>query len=135
MTMAGFCETVSSVIDSLPADFRKHLENVAVDVHARPSARILRQQGHSSRSWRSMLGYFEGRPLTVQQYGEHYPNRITLFKESIEAMSRSVAEIRYEIRRTLIHELAHHFGFSEDDLEDFEAIDSPFDEPEPTEEP
>jgi predicted Zn-dependent protease with MMP-like domain len=80
------------------------------------------------------MGLFLGQALTEQEYGVPHPNRVVLFKHSIEAASRSRDEIAYEIRRTVIHELAHHFGFSEDDLEEFESMPSPFDGDEPTEE-
>jgi predicted Zn-dependent protease with MMP-like domain len=74
------------------------------------------------------MGLFEGTPLTEQAYGAHAPNRIVLFKQPIERACRSRAEIAYEIRRTVIHELAHHFGYSEEELEAFEAAASPFDD-------
>ena len=43
------------------------------------------------------------------------------------ATRERLSEVRYEIRRTVLHELAHHFGYSESDLDDFEAQESPFD--------
>ena len=135
MSMAKFCETVTEVIESLPEPFAECLENVVVDVEERPSPRVLREQGLRADEWSELFGYFEGAPITEQHFGEHHPNRVTLFKQSIEAASRSVSEIRYEIRRTLIHELAHHFGYSEDDLEEFESKESPFDNEDFTEEP
>ena len=75
----------------------------------------------------TLMGLFEGRAVTEQEYGEHLPNRILLFKRPIEEVCRSRAEIAYEIRRTLVHELAHHFGYSEEDLEEYESRQSPFD--------
>jgi predicted Zn-dependent protease with MMP-like domain len=128
LTMRAFCEIARQVIDQLPDPFREKLENVVVDVESRPSAARLREEGLGPEEWDQLLGYFEGAPLTDQSYGERHPNRITVYKDSIEVASRSAAEIAYEIRRTLMHELAHHFGFSEEDLESFEAKPSPFDE-------
>jgi predicted Zn-dependent protease with MMP-like domain len=125
--MTEFCRTVREVIESLPEPFAACLENVAVDVEQRPSARTLRRLGYRPNDKHGPLGLFQGIPFTHQLYGERYPNRITLYKRSIEAVSRSREEIAYEIRRTVIHELAHHFGYSEDDLEEFESIESPFD--------
>jgi predicted Zn-dependent protease with MMP-like domain len=135
LSMTMFSKTVEEVIDALPEPFRSHLENVVVDVEERPSARVLHEQGLGPDEWAEILGYFDGEPLTEQQYGEHPPNRITLYKQSIEAACRSIDEIRYEIRRTVMHELAHHFGYSEDDLDEFESIDSPFDQDDTKEEP
>ena len=55
------------------------------------------------------------------------PNRILLFQRAIESRCRSVEEVHYDIRVLLLHELAHHFGYEESDLDDFEAQPSPFD--------
>jgi predicted Zn-dependent protease with MMP-like domain len=79
----------------------------------------------------TLMGLFEGRAITEQEYGEHLPNRILLFKRPIEEVCRSRAEVAFEIRRTLIHELAHHFGYSEEDLEEYESRPSPFDAEQP----
>lgn len=125
--MESFCEIVRHEMEQLPEQFREKLENVVVDVQTRPSLGLLCKHGLASDQWAQLFGYFEGQPLTEQAYGVAHPNRITVFKDPIEAASRSHAEVAYEIRRTLIHELAHHFGFSEDDLEDFESRPSPFD--------
>ena len=134
LTMKDFCSLVEQIIHDLPDPFHGYLENVAVDVEPRPSVRTLRSVDMAPHEWNELLGLFEGTALTEQEFGERHPNRITLYKQSIEAASRSREEIAYEIRRTLIHELAHHFGFSEDDLETFEASPSPFDD-HTTEEP
>ena len=122
-----FLAIVDRVVHDLPEPFRTHLQNVAVDVEERPSKQTLREAGYRPDEWGQLLGLFQGSPLTEEDYGEHHPNRITLYKQSIEAASRSRAEVEYEIRRTLIHELAHHFGYSEDDLDEFESAPSPFD--------
>ncbi len=75
----------------------------------------------------TLLGLFTGRAVTEQEYGEHAANQILLFKRPIEEACRNRAEVAYEIRRTLIHELAHHFGYSEEDLEEYESRPGPFD--------
>jgi predicted Zn-dependent protease with MMP-like domain len=127
LSLREFSAIIDNVVRNLPEPFRAHLENVAVDVEQRPSARTLRQLGLAPHEWDELMGLFEGAALTEQNFGEHHPNRIVLYKQSIEAACRSRAEIEYEIRRTVIHELAHHFGYSEEQLEEFEAAPSPFD--------
>ena len=128
MSLDEFCRLVEQVLDELPQVFRNHLENVVVDVEMQPSARVRRELDISPDE--PLLGLFQGAPLTEQEYGEFHPNRIVLYKRSIEAVCRSRREVAYEIRRTVMHELAHHFGFSEEDLDFYEAMPSPFDSPE-----
>jgi len=95
-------------------------------VELEPSAELLEELEMDPQK-DTLMGLFEGFAVTEQEYGEHLPNRILLFKRPIEEVCRSRAEIAYEIRRTLVHELAHHFGYSEEDLEAYEAQQSPFD--------
>jgi predicted Zn-dependent protease with MMP-like domain len=133
LTLKDFCAIVEQVIANLPEPFHGYLENVAVDVELRPSDRTLRNVGLLPDEWGELMGLFEGKALTEQEFGEHHPNRISLYKDSIESVCHSRDEIAYEIRRTVIHELAHHFGYSEDDLEEFESIPSPYDEGPPDE--
>ena len=121
-----FCNLVRQVVASLPRQFRKHLENVVVDVEPRPSPRTLRLLGMEADQSLNLMGLFEGKPIPQQAYREHHPNRIVLFQDSIEAKCDSPEEVRYEVRRTILHEVAHHFGFSEEDLEPFESVPSPY---------
>lgn len=128
LTLDEFCEVVARAIDTVPPPFRAHLDNVVVDVEDRASRRVLEEQGLAADEWDELLGLFDGRALTEQEFGERHPNRITLFQRAFERSCDSRAEIEYEVRRTIVHELAHHFGYSEDDLEVFESMPSPFDD-------
>jgi len=124
--MDEFVEVARKVMGELDEPFRKWLENIVVDVELEPSAELLEELEMDPQK-DTLMGLFEGFAVTEQEYGEHLPNRILLFKRPIEEVCRSRAEIAYEIRRTLVHELAHHFGYSEEDLEAYEAQQSPFD--------
>ena len=126
LTEDDFCRTVEEVLAALPPQFLPWLENTVVDVQRYPDSRLQRQLGIGPKH-RRLMGLFEGSPVTEQGYEMRLPNRIYLFQRAIVSRSRSVEEVRYEIRRTLLHELAHHFGYSESDLDDFEAQPSPFD--------
>jgi predicted Zn-dependent protease with MMP-like domain len=127
LSLDEFCEVARQVVDELPEPFHRWLENVVVDVEMEPSAKLLRRM-KMDPGRETLMGLFEGRAVTEQDYGDHLPNRILLFKRPIEAACRSRAEVAYEIRRTVIHELAHHFGYSEEELAEFEARESPFDD-------
>ena len=127
LSMEEFCDVARQVVDELPEPFYRWLENVVVDVELAPSRKLLRRM-EMDPDRETLMGLFEGHAVTEQGYGDHLPNRILLFKHPIEEACRSRAEIAYEIRRTVIHELAHHFGYSEEELEEFESRQSPFDE-------
>ena len=122
----AFCQAVDEVVRSLPAQFLAWLENVVIEVERYPDARLQRQMRLGPRHI-GLMGLFEGHYVTKQEYGMAMPNRILLFQRAIESRCRSVEEVHYEIRRTVLHELAHHFGYEESDLDDFEAQPSPFD--------
>lgn len=123
------------VCDEMPQPFLAWMKNVVVDVRNRPSRRMLRNVGLDPDE-DDLLGLFEGVPVTEapsildETAGGFTLNRVWLFREPILAVSRSKEEAAYEIRRTIIHELAHHFGWSEEDLDEFESQPNPFDEPE-----
>jgi predicted Zn-dependent protease with MMP-like domain len=126
LSMDDFVAIAQRVIAELDEPFKQWLVNVVVDVELEPTRRMLREVGLDPRQ-DTLLGLFVGRAVTEQEYGEHAPNQILLFKLPIEEACRSRQEVAYEIRRTLIHELAHHFGYSEEDLAEYEARQSPFD--------
>lgn len=125
--MREFVRAAQRVIESLPEPFRVWLDNVLVDVELSPSPKMLADLGMAPDE--TLFGLFIGAPIGEREGGEIPFNRILLFKRPIEESCDSTAEIEYEIRRTLLHELAHHFGFEENDLDAFEAKPSPFQRP------
>lgn len=129
----AFYWAVESELAKLPTEFRPYLENLVIDVETAPSRQLLRELGVPRGE--TLFGLFQGRGIDEMEYGHASPNRIVLFKEPIEQQCGSEAEIHYEIRRTLLHELGHHFGFSEEDLEFFESQPNPFDDADGTAEP
>lgn len=126
LTLAEFCDIVRQVLDELPEQFKPYLENVVVDVERVPSRRLLRKLGMSGAGT-TLLGLFEGPAPGEREFGIAPPVRIRIFKRPIERLCRNRQEVAYEVRRTVIHELAHHFGFEEEDLQEFESRPSPFD--------
>ncbi len=117
-----FCDAVQEAVASLPEPFQKYLENVVVDVQEEPSDRdyaALEARGSEPGST-LLLGLFIGVPLTSQGYGDRHPNVVKIFRRPMEQVSRTRGALLRNIRATVIHEFAHHFGFSEEQLEDFE---------------
>jgi predicted Zn-dependent protease with MMP-like domain len=124
--MHEFCDVVHQTIAELPQPFFGWMENVVVDVELEPPDELLDEMGFDGDDY-DLFGVFEGLEVTEQEYGVHQPNRIVIFKGPLESACRNRDELKYEIRRTVIHELAHHFGYSEEDLEEFESQPSPYD--------
>jgi predicted Zn-dependent protease with MMP-like domain len=101
-----------AILTELPPDLRAEAETVILDVVSEPTPQ-------QAEKWdRNILGLYEGVPL-VERLADSVllqPDRITLFQQPLQAIARTEVELRHHIRRTLIHELGHFFGFDEDEL-------------------
>lgn len=117
MQRQKFTEIVEEVLDSLPREFRKRIRNVAVLVEDLPPDQLSRQ---TKRSRRLLLGLFRGVPTTQKSvFGlPTGPDYVVLYQKNIEAVCSSEAEVREQIRRTVIHEMGHYFGMDENQLKD-----------------
>ncbi|MFQ5877568.1 MAG: metallopeptidase family protein [Acidobacteriota bacterium] len=119
MNRARFERLVREALDALPDNLRARLDNVAVVVEDRPSRRQARILGEGGDR---VLGLYEGEPLTERdaRYSLAFPDRITIFQANVEAACRTEAEVREEVRKTVLHEIAHHFGIEDDRLDDLD---------------
>jgi predicted Zn-dependent protease with MMP-like domain len=104
---------VRQAVRGLPPDFRYRLENLDIVVERRPSSRRLHQgrvpPGHT------LLGLYLGVPQTHRGSGYSYalPDRIIIFQEPIQRIVSSEEELVEQVRATVIHEIAHHFGIDD----------------------
>jgi predicted Zn-dependent protease with MMP-like domain len=100
-----FEEMVSAALDSLPEDLGRLMRNVAVTVEHDPGPP-------------GLLGLYQGIPLTARttQYAGVLPDRITIYRQAICAISRTEADVVDQVRRTVIHEVGHYFGISDERL-------------------
>ncbi len=116
-----FERMVAAVLDDLPQDIARYLENVEVVVAWWPTRSQLRRAGIPPG--RTLLGLYEGVPLTRRgiSYGLVPPDKITLFQGPLQAQARDLEDLRAHVRRTLLHELAHHFGISDERLRELGA--------------
>ena len=112
----AFEQLVSRALDDLPEWVQQHMDNVAVMVAAWPSPAQLRVVG--TTRGRLLLGLYEGVPLTHRGRGYQLipPDRITLFQGPLEQVAASVPDLVRQIRRTVIHEVAHHYGLSDEEI-------------------
>ncbi len=121
MTRDHFRALVAEAIDSIPARFAQAMTNIAVVVEDRPSAQLLADMEMEPGD--SLFGLYEGTPLPERTWGHgnHLPDRITLFQRVIEDECDGDEDaIVMEIGDTLIHELGHYFGLSEDEIMEIE---------------
>ena len=114
---ARFEALVAAALDELPDDILSLLDNVAVVVADEPTAEQLRDVGLLDRG-ELLLGLYEGVPLThrTSAYGLVLPDKITLFQRALESICPDEATLREEVQFTVVHELAHHFGISDERL-------------------
>ena len=112
MTRKAFEELVSEALGRLPADVLAWMDNVVVIVQSFPTLQERREMGLKSRY--QLLGLYYGVPLTERaDYNFAVPDRIVLFQRAIEAECTTAMDVVEEIRRTVLHELAHHFGMDD----------------------
>ena len=100
-----FEDMVAEALDGLPPELGRLMRNVAVTVEHNPGPR-------------GLLGLYEGIPLTsrTSQYAGVLPDRITIYRLAICAICRTEAEVADQVRRTVVHEVGHHFGIDDDRL-------------------
>ena len=110
-----FKELVKEALDSLPKEFGKKLNNVSVTVDYYPTPYQLRKANIPPYSL--LFGLYEGVPQTKRGiYYSNIPDKITIFKNAIEQVCQTEEKIKEKVRQTLIHEIGHHFGLSEEEL-------------------
>ena len=116
MERRAFEQLVTQALDELPDDVLAHLDNVEVVVETLADPDTLRQVG--VRDPMGLLGFYHGIPLTERGQGFNLvlPDKISIYQLPIERLCRTPEAIRAQVRRTVIHELAHHFGIDDDRL-------------------
>ena len=117
MKREHFVKIVEEELDSIPREFRSRIRNVAVLVEDMPPNQPSPQPGQQRRL---LLGVFHGVPTTKKSVFNlpTGPDYVVLYQKNIEAGCSSEAEIREQIRLTVIHELGHYFGMDEEQLKD-----------------
>jgi predicted Zn-dependent protease with MMP-like domain len=120
MTRDQFRQLVSEALDTIPSRFRRHLRNIAIVVEDEPSAALLAEMEVEPPD--TLFGLYQGTPLTDRRwdYGNVLPDRIVIFQGPIEDVSETEDDVVTEIGETLIHEVGHYFGLSEEEIEAIE---------------
>ena len=102
-------------MDELPPAFLSRMENVDVVVEDWASPTQLLGSGLEEAE--TLLGLYEGIPMPDRyDYNLVLPDKITLFQKAIESICRTESDVVAEVRATVVHEVAHHFGIDDDAL-------------------
>ncbi len=115
-----FEDLVAEALDELPEAFQNALDNVDVVVESEPSPE---QQRRLAAPGSSLLGLYEGVPRTrrTSAYGIVAPDKITIFEGPIRRHARDEGSLKRLVQRTVLHEIAHHFGISDERLKELGA--------------
>jgi predicted Zn-dependent protease with MMP-like domain len=117
VSKAHFYELIEAALRELPEQFAEFLEEVPVEVRDQPEESQLRK----ARVGRGglLLGLYVGRPRTLRSVEDSgtLPDVIYIFQQPIEAVCNSEEELIRQVRVTVLHEIGHHFGLGEEDLE------------------
>jgi predicted Zn-dependent protease with MMP-like domain len=109
--MDEFEDLVDQAVASLPDDLRTFMSNVAVVVEDEPPAGL------------PLLGLYQGVPLTrrTSGYAAVPPDKITIYRGPLERLTGGEPErLREQVRRVVLHEIAHHFGISDERLRELD---------------
>ena len=118
MNRAYFEQLVDEAIESLPDEVLGWLDNVAIVVGGWPTPEQMAQAG--LRSGALLFGLYVGVPKIQRgfTFGETVPDKIVIFQGPIERVYHTPEQIREQVRKTVLHEIGHHFGLDEWDLRD-----------------
>jgi predicted Zn-dependent protease with MMP-like domain len=120
VTRKQFEAHVADALASIPRRFRDAMENIAIVVEDEPSRDLLEEMEIEPPD--TLLGLYQGVPLTERRwdYGNALPDRVLIFQGPHERESEDEDDLVVCIAETLIHEIGHYFGLSEEEIEEIE---------------
>lgn len=130
--MKTFGRIVARVMETLPEAFHPYLDNVVVDVATEPDVDTLRSVGITDEEiadGETLFGLFVPMPIPAEDLNESedIPHRLIIYKRPLEdEFLPDRRQFLLEVRKTVIHELAHHFGWTDEELETFDDTPDPF---------
>jgi len=120
MTREAFEQLVADALSGIPRRFRDAMTNIVISVEAEPSRGLLREMEIEPPD--TLFGLYQGTPLTERRWdhGNGLPDRILLFQGPHEREAEDEDELIASIGETLIHEIGHYFGLSEEEIDEIE---------------
>lgn len=118
MSKERFAELVERALADVPPAFEPYLEEVAIEIRDRPTRKQLRSVGLTNDQL--LLGLYHGRPRDQRSVLDSgvMPDVIYIFQEDVEDACKDEADLVEQVRITVLHEIGHHFGMDEDDLDE-----------------
>ena len=118
VSKAQFSKLVERALAELPEQFANFLEEVPVEIRDRSTPK--QRKGAGLGRDELLLGLYHGRPLTERsvEHSGTMPDVIYVFQEDVEQASDTEDELVEQVRITVLHEIGHHFGLDEDDLDE-----------------
>jgi len=112
-----FAKLVELALTELPEPFAAHLEEVSVEIKDRATDKQRKDQGLEDDEL--LLGLYVGHPMTERsvEYSGVLPDAIYIFQKDIELVSGGEKELIEQVRKTVLHEIGHHFVMDEDDFD------------------
>jgi predicted Zn-dependent protease with MMP-like domain len=120
MTRERFKRLVEEAVREIPQEFRDALRNIAIVVEDEPSDELLREMEIEFPD--TLFGLYQGTPLTERSasYGNALPDKVSIYQGPIEDSCEDEEDIRECVAETVIHEIGHYFGMSEEQIEEIE---------------
>jgi predicted Zn-dependent protease with MMP-like domain len=116
MNPSQFKRVVADALEHLPDEFLHVLENVAIIIEAEPSLEDFAEVDADPNE-DELFGVYHGVPLTERSFEQlELPNRVVIFREPLLRCFDDPEDLEEEIRRTVIHELGHHMGLSDEEM-------------------
>lgn len=121
MNRTEFESVVAEALDGLPLEFAELMSNITIQVREAPDAEILRSLDLDPRH-HTLFGLYTGVPLDERGgwYGNVLPDVIVLYRRPLLEACRTRAKLVSQIQLTLLHEIGHHFGLSDEEMDAWE---------------
>ena len=121
MNRTEFESVVAEALDGLPLEFAELMSNVTIQVREEPAAETLENLDLDPRH-HTLFGLYTGVPLDERGgwYGNVLPDVIVLYRQPLLAACRTRAKLIHQIQLTLLHEIGHHFGLSDEEMDAWE---------------
>jgi len=119
LSRRDFEALVAEAVKSLPKEFQRYLDNVAIEVQEEPTEEALEAVGLEQEDADELLGLYWGRSIQSQSFfdaGGQLPDRVYIYRGPILRQCATKEDVVREVQETVAHEIGHHFGLSDDDM-------------------